>query len=158
MFISYIYLKRSFISLASSEHLSIPTPSTRARAHSSPAAAPSLGMSGQPMRSSASTRSQSRSPSPTPHLGQMPSFSLAGALEFRQVVASLQHQSAGAALSAFESPVSPYAGGHYHAHGLSRRPSSQSSISALSTDTFETALPLHSRSPLSRTLSFARIW
>jgi hypothetical protein len=44
----------------------------------------------------------------------MPSFSLVGALEFRQVVASLQHQAASSSLNMFETPVTPYAGGHYH--------------------------------------------
>lgn len=152
--IKFHYSRCSKSFLASSEHLSTSPPFNRVRAHSSPGAIPSsLNMIGQPTRSSASTRSHSRSPSPTSRTSHMPSFSLAGALEFRQVVASLQHQSAGAALSAFESPLSPYAGGHYHAHGLSRRPSYQSSASAHSTDTFETALPLHSRSPLSRTIS-----
>lgn len=81
----------------------------------------------------------------------MPSFSLAGALEFRQVVASLQRQSAGAALSAFESPASPFAGGHYHsAPYLSRRTSVQSNRSGQSSHNWDSSpLPLHSRSPLS---------
>ncbi|KAH8113151.1 Sodium/calcium exchanger protein-domain-containing protein [Phellopilus nigrolimitatus] len=38
-------------------------------------------------------------PTHTPRLSQIPSFSLVGALEFRQVVASLQHQSARASLT-----------------------------------------------------------
>ena len=46
----------------------------------------------------------------------MPSFSLVGALEFRDVVASLQNQAAGSSLNIFDSPVAPYAGGHYHRH------------------------------------------
>jgi sodium/potassium/calcium exchanger 6 len=46
----------------------------------------------------------------------MPSFSLVGALEFRQVVASLQHQAAGSSLNMFESPITPYAGRYYHTH------------------------------------------
>lgn len=50
----------------------------------------------------------------------MPSFSLVGALEFRHVVASLQHQAASPALSMFETPLTPYAGGHYYSHGHSR--------------------------------------
>jgi sodium/potassium/calcium exchanger 6 len=45
----------------------------------------------------------------------MPSFSLVGALEFRQVVASLQHEAAGTSLNIFDSPYTPYAGGHYSA-------------------------------------------
>lgn len=44
----------------------------------------------------------------------MPSFSLVGALEFRQVVSSLQHEAAGTSLNIFDSPYTPYAGGHYN--------------------------------------------
>ncbi|PPQ67479.1 hypothetical protein CVT25_006020 [Psilocybe cyanescens] len=56
-----------------------------------------------------------RSPSPVPsHVTQLPSFSLIGALEFRDVVASLQKQAAGNSLGLFETPITPYAGGHYH--------------------------------------------
>ena len=46
----------------------------------------------------------------------MPSFSLIGALEFRRVVASLQHEAAGNSLNIFDTPISPYPGGHYHQH------------------------------------------
>ena len=46
----------------------------------------------------------------------MPSFSFVGALEFRQVVTSLQSQAATRSLSIFESPLTPYPGGHYHHH------------------------------------------
>ena len=52
--------------------------------------------------------------STSPHLSHMPSFSLIGALEFRRVVSSLQEQAAGSRLSMFESPRTPYPGGHYH--------------------------------------------
>lgn len=46
---------------------------------------------------------------------RLQSFSLIGALEFRNVVNSLQRESGAAALSAFDSPVSPsYAAGHYN--------------------------------------------
>jgi sodium/potassium/calcium exchanger 6 len=72
----------------------------------------------------------------------MPSFSLVGALEFRQVVASLQHQAAGSSLNMFESPVTPYAGGHYGRRPRSRMPSGE-------TDPWDAALgvPLNERSP-----------
>lgn len=50
-----------------------------------------------------------------------PSFSLIGALEFHDVVTSLRHQSASSSLSIFESPVTPFAGGHYHRHSGSRQ-------------------------------------
>ena len=46
----------------------------------------------------------------------MPSFSLIGALEFRRVVSSLQHDAAATSLNMFETPISPYPGGHYHRH------------------------------------------
>ncbi|KAJ7739766.1 Sodium/calcium exchanger protein-domain-containing protein [Mycena maculata] len=59
-------------------------------------------------------RPQSRTPSPARSFGAMPSFSLVGALEFRQVVASLQHEGSGSSLNIFDSPFTPYAGGHYN--------------------------------------------
>ncbi|KAH9949911.1 Sodium/calcium exchanger protein-domain-containing protein [Amylocystis lapponica] len=67
-------------------------------------------------------RSHSRSSSlhSTPHLSQMPSFSLVGALEFRRIVSSLQQEASGSSLSLFESPLSPYPGGHYHQHRAPR--------------------------------------
>ncbi|KAI5116965.1 hypothetical protein M0805_001368 [Coniferiporia weirii] len=135
-------------------HLAIPAPSPRMRAYSSPVAPPSLGIDTTQLHSRQS-RSRSRSPSPSPRLSQMPSFSLVGALEFRQVVASLQHESAGAALSAFESPISPYVGGHYRSYrgSLSRRPSSQSAHSLTSHNSWDAAFPLHSRSPISHPVS-----
>lgn len=59
---------------------------------------------------------------------RLQSFSLLGALEFRDLVNSLHPESAAAALSAFDSPVSPsYAGGLYRMR-LSRK-SSRSSAS-----------------------------
>lgn len=72
----------------------------------------------------------------------MPSFSLVGALEFRQVVASLQHQASSSSLDIFESPVTPYAGGHYHRHPISRNASRE-------IDPWDAALgvPLNERSP-----------
>lgn len=93
----------------------------------------------------------------------MPSFSLVGALEFRSVVASLQAQSAGAALSVFESPLTPYVGGHYHNHPsasgrIERRHSTQSGRSTRTSepDPWDAALahgvPLHARSPRSEHL------
>ncbi|KAJ7170645.1 Sodium/calcium exchanger protein-domain-containing protein [Mycena crocata] len=83
-----------------------PSPS-RARAISAPGAPPRL-------QTDLPRRSHSRTPSPSPSFGAMPSFSLVGALEFRQVVASLQHEAAGSSLSVFDSPFTPYAGGHYN--------------------------------------------
>ncbi|KAJ8502716.1 hypothetical protein ONZ45_g11499 [Pleurotus djamor] len=66
-------------------------------------------------------RPYSRSPSPTlrHQHPRLPSFSLVGALEFRQVVNSLNTHAAGPQLSAFESPATPFAGGHYHAPAMS---------------------------------------
>lgn len=61
-----------------------------------------------------SARTLSVTESPSPRISQMPSFSLVGALEFRKVVASLQNEAAGTALHAFDSPITPFAGGHYH--------------------------------------------
>nr|GAT60796.1 predicted protein [Mycena chlorophos] len=92
--------------------LAAPSPN-RARAISAPGAPPRLQID-------LPQRSHSRSPSPTPSFGAMPSFSLVGALEFRQVVASLQHEAAGPSLSVFDSPYTPYAGGHYAPWSRSR--------------------------------------
>ncbi|KAJ7104199.1 Sodium/calcium exchanger protein-domain-containing protein [Mycena belliarum] len=83
-----------------------PSPS-RVRAISAPGAPPRL-------RTDLPQRPHSRTPSPSPSFGAMPSFSLVGALEFRQVVAALQHEAAGSSLNVFESPFTPYAGGHYN--------------------------------------------
>ncbi|KAI6117254.1 Sodium/calcium exchanger protein-domain-containing protein [Pisolithus croceorrhizus] len=69
---------------------------------------------------------KSRTPSPihTPaHLTHMPSFSLVGALEFRQVVESLKTHAASSSLDVFDSPLTPYAGGHYHQHQHPHLPS-----------------------------------
>ncbi|KAF7336627.1 hypothetical protein MVEN_02097200 [Mycena venus] len=86
--------------------------STRARAISAPGAPPPPRLQTDLPR-----RPHSRTPSPSPSAftpGHMPSFSLVGALEFRQVVASLQHEAAGTSLNIFDSPYTPYAGGHYN--------------------------------------------
>jgi solute carrier family 24 (sodium/potassium/calcium exchanger), member 6 len=76
----------------------------------------------------------------------MPSFSLVGALEFKQVVASLQHEAAGTSLNAFETPITPYAGGHYHAFSHSR---SRPRTTSREVDPWDAALglPLDERSP-----------
>ncbi|PFH52952.1 hypothetical protein AMATHDRAFT_1684 [Amanita thiersii Skay4041] len=103
------------------------TPS-RNRAISSPLSPPRLQTNLPPRRAI------SRSPSPTPssHVSQLPSFSLLGALEFRDVVASLRNQASSTALSIFESPVTPYAGGHYHHHSLSRSHGNRTPLTARS--------------------------
>ncbi|KAF7374890.1 hypothetical protein MSAN_00375100 [Mycena sanguinolenta] len=91
-----------------------PSP-TRARAISAPGAPPRLFTDfPRDFTQRAYSRTPSPSPSHTPGLAHMPSFSLVGALEFRQVVASLQHEAAGTSLSIFDSPYTPYAGGHYN--------------------------------------------
>ncbi|EIN04803.1 hypothetical protein PUNSTDRAFT_146140 [Punctularia strigosozonata HHB-11173 SS5] len=98
--------------LAPSNSLVIPSsPSGRLRAASQPSP-PSLSI-----RPDLPPRPHSRESShaETPRLGQMTSFSLVGALEFRHLVSSLQpHASASSLSSLFDSPVTPYAGGHYH--------------------------------------------
>lgn len=73
-------------------------------------------------------RPHSRSPSPVSHVAQLPSFSLVGALEFRDVVQSLQKESSASSLSIFDSPATPYAGGHYRT--LTKRPSPRSSLNS----------------------------
>jgi solute carrier family 24 (sodium/potassium/calcium exchanger), member 6 len=49
-----------------------------------------------------------------PPLKQLPSFSLHGAIEFRQVIATLQKDSAENTLASFDIPVSPFPAGRYH--------------------------------------------
>ena len=71
-------------------------------------------------RHSLSSQASSRSHSPSPQLSTMPSFSLAGAIEFRSVIASLHQDAAGSSLNAFEPPLTPYPGGHYHGYAHSR--------------------------------------
>ncbi|KIY43955.1 hypothetical protein FISHEDRAFT_67700 [Fistulina hepatica ATCC 64428] len=56
---------------------------------------------------------------PASYPGQIPSFSLLGAIEFRHVVSSLQHEAAASSLAMFDSPLTPYAGGHYHTRSSS---------------------------------------
>ncbi|KDQ57198.1 hypothetical protein JAAARDRAFT_35805 [Jaapia argillacea MUCL 33604] len=107
---------------------------TRPRAISHPGP-PRLGL-----QTNLPPRPHSRSPSPSSRPGQMPSFSLIGALEFRQVVSSLQQQAAGTTLSMFESPVTPYVGGHYfnHSRSLSRTPSATTPL--IERDLWDTSL------------------
>lgn len=75
----------------------------------------------------------------------MPSFSLVGALEFRQVVASLQAHAASSSLSIFDSPITPYAGGHYHRRGGSH--ASRTPLSEEDPWDATLGLPLDERSP-----------
>ncbi|OCH95399.1 hypothetical protein OBBRIDRAFT_745596 [Obba rivulosa] len=99
---------------ASGPTLSIPYARPRTASHPGP---PRLGL-----YTDLPQRPRTRSPSPQPAV-HMPSFSLIGALEFRRVVSSLQEQAASSSLSLFESPMTPYPGGHYHHRHL---PSSRS--------------------------------
>lgn len=66
------------------------------------------------------TRPRSRSPSLSPRIPSLPSFSLVGAVEFRDVIADLKKEASATKLSMFETPVTPFAGGHYHSHSTSR--------------------------------------
>lgn len=93
----------------------------------------------------------SHTPSPisSPHLAQMPSFSLVGAIEFHQVVSSLRSQAASSSLNMFDSPVTPYPGGHYHIPRRHSRSSSTSPRPPTETEEWDRALgvPLNDRSP-----------
>ena len=75
----------------------------------------------------------------------MPSFSLVGALEFRSVISSLHQDAAGSSLNAFENPLTPYPGGHYHGYARSR---SVSQGSAHREWEPSSDVPLIDRSPL----------
>ncbi|KAF8632221.1 hypothetical protein AX15_001979 [Amanita polypyramis BW_CC] len=120
-----------------------PTP-TRSRATSSPQA-PRLRTTVPPR----GAISRTPSPSPSTHVNQLPSLSLLGALEFREVVSSLRDQSSTASLDMFDSPVTPYAGGHYYRSRGVRSPSTTISPEV---DPWDAALgppsvPLDDRSP-----------
>lgn len=132
-----------------SNSLRVPSSHSRARSISHPEP-PRLGL-----ETDLPTRPRTRSSSPSsPRLNHMPSFSLVGALEFRRVVSSLQKDSASTRLSAFESPLTPYGGPHYHRHRTtsgsrtpSRTPHRQSRD--LEQDPWDITLgvPLDERSP-----------
>ncbi|KAF5377342.1 hypothetical protein D9757_008027 [Collybiopsis confluens] len=124
----------------SENSLSVPVP--RARAASSP---------GPPrIQTDILQRSHSRVPSlaspVTPHFAHMPSFSLVGALEFRQVVTSLRNEASASSLNMFDSSITPYAGGHYHARSRSR-PRSPSTVHDYERDPWDAALALGERTP-----------
>ncbi|KAI9440045.1 Sodium/calcium exchanger protein-domain-containing protein [Lactarius indigo] len=100
-------------------------------------------------RHSMSSQSSSRSPSPSLHPSTMPSFSLVGALEFRSVISSLHQDAAGSSLNAFEPPLTPYPGGHYHGYSHSRS-ISRGSAYREGANLWEASsdVPLDDRSPL----------
>ncbi|KAI0084140.1 Sodium/calcium exchanger protein-domain-containing protein [Irpex rosettiformis] len=135
--------------------LQVPGTGARGRAISAPGPPPRLGLELPPRprtRDSSPHGNFSRTSSAHSH---MPSFSLIGALEFRRVVSSLQEQAAGSRLSLFESPLSPYPGGHYDSphyrrRHISSRSRSRTPLSDRDRDQWETALdsvPLEQRSP-----------
>jgi solute carrier family 24 (sodium/potassium/calcium exchanger), member 6 len=91
-------------------------------------------------------RHYSRSPSPTsPYVARLPSFSILGALEFREVIASLKNEAAATSLSYFESPVTSFAGGHYHVRNLSGMRSSQASSTSSVNETSSNEVRLGDR-------------
>lgn len=114
--------------------IAVPAPTPRLRSISTP----------DPPRIQITTppRHYSRSPSPnSQHVTQLPSFSFLGALEFREVVASLKKEATGTSLDYFETPVTPYAGGHYHVRNLpGARELSLTPRSSLSPSVEETSL------------------
>jgi solute carrier family 24 (sodium/potassium/calcium exchanger), member 6 len=106
------------LSYLAEDTLSVPTvpASPRLRAHSNPTFPsqstsdrdPRLSLSihltpGRPRRDSHSTQ----------HMHNLPSYSLLGALEFRNAVNLLRQQSS-ADIDVLASPITPYAAGHYH--------------------------------------------
>ncbi|KAI0346259.1 hypothetical protein BDW22DRAFT_1368638 [Trametopsis cervina] len=110
---------------------------SRTRAISAPGPPPRLELELPVRPQTRSSSPHSQSALSTPHHSQMPSFSLIGALEFRRVVSSLQEQAAGSRLSLFESPLTPYPGGHYHSMRSHRTYSSSMSHSRGRTPLFE---------------------
>lgn len=80
----------------------------------------------------------------------MPSFSLIGALEFRQVVASLASQAAGDPLNLHlyqESPLTPYVRGHYPHHHFHSSLSRPRTPEEYPWDAGAGSVQLHERSP-----------
>ncbi|KAK7051015.1 hypothetical protein VNI00_005127 [Paramarasmius palmivorus] len=103
-----------------------PSPNTLAPPSPNPTRARTISTPNPPrLYTDVPRRPYSRSPSPTPRaspqFSHMPSFSLVGALEFRQVVASLRQDASSSSLHMFDSPITPYAGGHYHSSSRSSR-------------------------------------
>src|SRR5579872_3015976 len=137
-------------------------PLVRPRAKSQPG--PPRIQTDVPRRYSTIRGDRSRTSSTTPTLNsptyrrtrtiphQMPSFSLIGALEFRQVVASLESQAAGDPLHLHiyqESPLTPYVRGHYphhHSHSPVSRPRTPDQEQD-PWDTIAGSVQLHERSP-----------
>ncbi|KAG6865732.1 hypothetical protein C0991_012378 [Blastosporella zonata] len=109
------------------------------------------GMTSPSGSRTATSHSRSRSPSPSPSHAKLPSFSLVGALEFAHVVNSLRREAAAPSLDMFDSPVTPYAGGHYHTRHGSRQRTPRTSLSSHN-DLWDAAeaVALHDRSPSSR--------
>ncbi|KAG2017912.1 hypothetical protein CC2G_007373 [Coprinopsis cinerea AmutBmut pab1-1] len=116
-----------------------PTTSNRGRAISAPAP-PRLQTNLTPRL----YRSRSPSPIPSPSHHQLPSFSLIGALEFRDVVQSLRREASASSLGIFESPITPYAGGHYHSPYSTIRRGRRSSQSSQGEETLD-GVPLGER-------------
>ncbi|KAH8994874.1 Sodium/calcium exchanger protein-domain-containing protein [Lactarius akahatsu] len=104
---------------------------------------------GEKLHPPQASRFCSRSPSPSIHPSTMPSFSLVGALEFRSVISSLHQDAAGSSLNAFEPPLTPYPGGHYHGYSHSRS-ISRGSAYREGANLWEASsdVPLNDRSPL----------
>jgi solute carrier family 24 (sodium/potassium/calcium exchanger), member 6 len=76
----------------------------------------------------------------------MTSFSLVGALEFRDIVAGLQPHSAGASLGVFETPITPFAGGYYNRPpSRSRSPASRGDAERDPWDEALSGVPLNDR-------------
>ncbi|KAF8515394.1 Sodium/calcium exchanger protein-domain-containing protein [Hysterangium stoloniferum] len=98
----------------SSFSLTVPT-SARSRALSDPN--PPRNTAEAPRRANSGTHSPSGSPLESP-LQHLPHFSLLTALEFRDVVASLQHQTNASSLAAFETPIIPLGARPYRSSPL----------------------------------------
>ncbi|KAI0077900.1 hypothetical protein K474DRAFT_1661136 [Panus rudis PR-1116 ss-1] len=130
-------------------------PYTRSRAISAPQPhRPNLELPERPQTRSPSPNStiskHHRHSSHSSHYSHMPSFSLVGALEFRDLVSKMQRHASGPSLDMFDSPISPYPGGHYSYHGTLRgsRPHTPQGHDH-ERDPFDLidTLPLHERSP-----------
>ncbi|KAI0033562.1 Sodium/calcium exchanger protein-domain-containing protein [Vararia minispora EC-137] len=122
--------------------LQAPTPHGRRRAISHPSQ-PSLGLQTDlPPRSHSRSRAETRSP-----LTHLPSFSIVRALEFRDVIASLQNRAAGSSLGVFDSPLTPFSGGHYHRIHPNSRSRSPSHLDEEFNPFDGSDMPLNDRSP-----------
>lgn len=76
----------------------------------------------------------------SPYSPNLPSFSLLGALEFREVINALQRESNSSTLNTFDRPVSPLSMRHSWLHGAPRSPAPRDALDLEERDPWDDAL------------------